>query len=223
MMARYILVDGERRWQAAPFAGIKELDAVVLPRRPSPTELRVLQMSLDVHRTSLSAMERSDFLARIKAENNWSISELAEKLSMKQPLVTKLLKFQPACDELQAALRAGTVDQDKGYTIAQIPDHDKQRQLLNRAADLSREQIRQLARSDFPAVELKASVVRLPLPGGVLVTVRGRKMTLDDVLNAMRLTIKQLKKGQADGLDITTVSKVFADRASAGSDRMTVA
>jgi ParB/RepB/Spo0J family partition protein len=213
MAPQFVLLDGARRWRAAPLAGIHELDAIVLASRPSPTELRLLQMSLDAHRASLSAMERSDFLARLKRENNWSISELAEKLSIKQPLVTKLLKFQDGCEDVRSALHTGLVDQDKAYTICQEPDHDKQRELLKRANDLTREQLRQKARSNGQAVDLKASVARFPLPGGVMVSVQGRKMNLGGAIEAMLGVVKELKKGQADHWDITTAMRVLRDRA----------
>src|SRR5580704_6155636 len=54
-----MLMDGERRWRAAPLVGIAELDVIELPARPTATELRLLQISLDVHRASLSPMDRS--------------------------------------------------------------------------------------------------------------------------------------------------------------------
>src|SRR5580658_9030501 len=139
---RYCLADGERRFRAAQSVALKELDAIVLPERPTPAELHIIQISLDAHRSNLSAMERSDFLARIKQENNWSIGELAEKLNMKQPFVTKLLKFQEVCPEVRAALETNRLDCDKAYTISQEPDHDKQRELLRQAGNLNREQLR---------------------------------------------------------------------------------
>ena len=152
-------------------------------------------------------------MARFRAENNWSISELAEKLSMSQPAVTKALKYREGCEELRAALHAGLIDQDKAYTICQEPDHDKQRELLKRANDLTREQLRQKARSNGQVVDLKASVARFPLPGGVMVSVQGRKMNLGGAIEAMLDVVKELKKGQADHWDITTAMRVLRHRA----------
>jgi ParB family chromosome partitioning protein len=209
------ILDGERRWRAAQLVGIAELDVIVLATRPTVTELRLLQMCIDAHRASLSPIERSDFLARIKQENNWSVQELAERLSMKQPLVTKLLKFRDGCEELRAALHAGQIDQDKAYTICQEPDHGRQCELLKRAGDLTREQMRQKARNNGDSVELKASVARFPLPTGILVTVQGRKMTLACAIDAMLETVKELKKGQSEHWDITTAMRVMRDRAHA--------
>src|SRR4051794_31446658 len=84
---RFVLLDGERRWRSSQLVGLRELDAVVLPEKPTATALHIVQMSLEAHKVGLSAMERSDFLHRIREENSWSVNDLAAHLSMKQPLV----------------------------------------------------------------------------------------------------------------------------------------
>lgn len=209
------IIDGHRRYFAMLMCNppIEFAEVIELDSRPTETELRVLQLTLDVHRASLTSMERSDALARIMRENNWSISELAEKLNMKQPLVTKLLKFQDGCSEVRAALQAGSIDQDKAYTICQEPNPDKQRGLLKQAGDLSREQLRQKARSKGEPVALKTAVARFALPKGVMVTVQGPRMDLSGAIGAILETLRVLKKGQADSWDIVTAARVMRDRA----------
>lgn len=214
MTSHYVLLDGARRWRAAQLAGIDELDAIVLASRPSPTELRLLQLSIDAHRVSLTPIERAEFIAKIKQENDWTISQVAARLQMPQSRVSKLLKFLEAGPELRAALHTGRIDQDKAYAIVcQEPDHAKQHELLNHASDLTREQLRQKARSNGQPVELKASVARFPLPTGLMVSVQGRRMTLAGAIDAMLSAVKELKKGQSEHWDITTAMRVMRDRA----------
>jgi len=214
---RFYLVDGERRWRSSKLAGIKQLNAIVLEREPSASELHQIQMCVEAHRVGLSPMEKSDFLLKIKQENNWSVSELAEKLNMKQPLVSKLLKFQEACPELREALHAQSVDTDKALTVCGEPDHAKQRELLKDAGGLSREQLRQKARTGVRTTEVKTSVARFTLPDDVVVTVQGRRLNLSGAIEAMLETLRILKKGQAESWDIVTASRVMKDRARAAS------
>jgi ParB/RepB/Spo0J family partition protein len=210
------IIDGERRWRAAQIVGgIDALDALVLASRPTATELRLLQMSIDAHRSNLTAMERSDFLARIKQENGWSVQEVADHLSMKQPLVTKLLKLQDGCVEVRGALSSASLEIDKAYTICQEPDHEKQRELLKQANDLTREQLRQKARSGGQPVDIKAAVARFPLPKGVMVTVLGAKMNLAGAIDAMLETVKELRKFQSQQFDVTTAMRAMRDKAKA--------
>jgi ParB/RepB/Spo0J family partition protein len=210
---RYTLIDGEKRWLACQLQGIETLDAVIWERRPTPSEVAITQWSIDAHRSNLTPMERSDLFARIKQESNLSVSDMAERLNIKQPLASKMLSFQNGCKELRDALDAGAIDQDKAYTICQEPSHEKQRELLKHASDLTREQLRQKARGGAQPVELKASIARFPLPTGVLITVQGRKMSLAGAINAMLEAVKELKKGQSEHWDITTAMRVMRDRA----------
>lgn len=218
-MARfYRIVDGGRRHRAALIAGLKEVPCVLLKTVPTPSESRLLdQLSIDVHRANLTPMERSDALARLMRENNWSVSELAERVSMKQPLVSKLLKFQDGCPEVRGALAAGQIDQDKAYTICQEPDHAKQVELLAQSGDLTREQLRQKARSKGQPLALKTSVARFALPKGIMVTVQGPRIDLAAAIEALLATARVLKKGEADSWDIVTAARVMKDRARAAS------
>ncbi len=209
---RYRLLDGERRWRAAQLAGITELDAIVLAQRPSQTALHILQMSLEAHKQGLTAMERSNLLHRIRTENNWQIGELAEKLHMKQPLVSKLLAYQKLDPSIQTMLHKGELDMDKAFTISQEPNAEKQKELLKAAAQMNREELRQKA-NGIGKKEVKSAMARFPLSTGLSVTVQGREVTLAAAIEAMMETVKELKKGQMQGLDITTAQRVMRDKA----------
>jgi len=210
----YRLLDGERRWRAAQLAGITELDAIVLAQRPTQTALHILQMSLEAHKQGLSAMERSALLHRIRTENNWQIGELADKLNMKQPLVSKLLAYQKLDPSIKAMLHDGTIDMEKAFIISQEPDTAKQKELLKAATQLNREQLRQKANASN-ALSVKSSLARFPLASGFCVTVQGNEVTLSGAIGAMMEVAKELRKGQGQGLDITTAQRVMRDKAKA--------
>jgi ParB family chromosome partitioning protein len=209
---KYRLLDGERRWRACQLVGIAELDAIVLAERPTQTALHILQMSLEAHRQSLTPMERSNLLHRIRTENNWQISELSQHLNMKQPLVSKLLSFQKLDPIVQQLLHTGGLDIEKGQIVSQEPDLEKQKALAKAAAKLTREELRQKAKATA-AGTAKSSFARFPLAVGLVVTVQGREVTLATAIEAMMEAVKELKKGHAQGLDITTAQRVMRDRA----------
>lgn len=211
----YRLLDGERRWRGAQLAGIIDLDAIVLAQRPTQTALHIVQMSLEAHKQGLTAMERSHLLHRIRSENDWPISQLAEKLHMKQPLVSKLLAYQKLDPVIQAMLHKGEIDMEKAFIISQQPDFEKQRELLRAAAHLDREQLRQKVNGPEKAT-VKTAMARFPLSTGVSITVQGREVTLAGAIEAMMETVRELKKGLTQGLDITTAQRVMRDKARAG-------
>ena len=95
------LCDGARRVLAAKLVGIEQVLAMVLPEKPDAAKLHIVQMSLEAHKVGLSPWERSCFLHRIKEDNGWQVSELAARMHMKQPLVSKLLSHQRLDKSLQ--------------------------------------------------------------------------------------------------------------------------
>lgn len=209
---RYRLLDGERRWRGAQLADIPELDAIVLPQRPSQTTLHILQMSLEAHKQGLTLMERSNLLQHIRTENNWQIGELAEKLHMKQPLVSKLLAYQKLDPSVQAMVHSGELDMEKAFIISQEADPARQLDLVKAAPQLSRDQLRQKARTDGGTM-VKTAHARFPLANGICVSVQGREVTIAGAIEAMLETVKELKKGQGQGLDISTAQRVMRDKA----------
>ena len=98
--------------------------------------------------------------------------------------------------------------------VSQEPDTAKQRQLIKGAAQLSREQLRQKAKGEGTAA-VKTAIARFALPTGVCLTVQGRELTLASAIEAMLEAVKELKKGQGQGLDITTAQRVMRDKAKA--------
>jgi ParB family chromosome partitioning protein len=208
---KFILLDGERRWRSARLAGLLELSAIVLPGRPSAGELAVLQASLDIHRASLTPMERSNLLARIREEKKWGVGELATQLSMKQSLVSKLLSYQKLAPELQEMLQAGKLDMEKAFILSS-KDAVEQLALVASLGSMSRDELRsRKPRGDQP----KASKAVFVLSSGLSITVQGQDVSLDDAISGLSVAVKELKRGLSQGLDITTAQRVMRDKAKA--------
>jgi ParB family transcriptional regulator, chromosome partitioning protein len=208
----FVIVDGHRRWGAAGLVGIEELTAIILPERPSPIKLRLTQFIIDEHYSKYSTMDRSCLLHTMKIDTGLSVTQLAEQLKMKQPLVSRLLGLQRLCDEAQKLVRDGGIDQEKAFIASEFDDPAKQVELLKQASVLTRDQLRRKAHNG-ETVELKAKVAKFPLPSGTLVVVRGREMTLTGAIDALQDVVKELKQSLRSKLDIVTASCVMRDKA----------
>lgn len=213
---RYLVKDGERRVRAARRAGLQKLLAVIYDEQPSEEELRLAPLIIDAHRSGLTPMERSNALARIKAENNWSVAELAAKLSMKQSVCSKLLALQKLDPAIQAMVHHRRIDVERAYIISQTPDPQRQKALAD-GDKVSRDQLRRQAREDGrpPAAEAKASTVKLLMPGSLAVSLSGKDITLTLAIEVLQETVKQLRKAQTSGYDVSTVQKMLKDQARA--------
>jgi ParB family chromosome partitioning protein len=206
------LADGERRWRAAKLSGITELTAMIHPQKPDDATLAMLQMSLEVHKVSLSPMERSNLLAKIREKTVLSLSDLGERLQMSQSLVSKLLSLQKLGPDIRAQLHTGKLDVEKAYLISGEPDVQKQVALLGEVAALSRDQIRARVRKK-KAEQPKAKRAVFALPGGLCVTFQGAESTLEDIVERFLDLVKELKRGVSQGLDVKTQQSVMRDKA----------
>ncbi len=209
---KFRLADGARRLMAAKESGIADLMALVHPSKPDEVALRMSQLSLEVHKAALSPMERSDLLVKIRDEAKLSVTELAERLQMSPALVSKLVALQKLAAGIKPLLQNGRLDMEKAYLIAGEPDHERQLALIGESGSLSREQLRSKVRRN-PVEQPKAKRVAFALPGKCMVTVQGDEMTLDEVIEKLGDVVKELKKGLAQGLDVTTAQAVMRDKA----------
>lgn len=210
---KLMLLDGERRWRASKVAGITDLLAVILPAKPSATQLHLLQMSLEAHKVGLTPMERSNLLAKIKQENNWNVTELAANLQMKQPTVTKLLSFQRLEQGIQNLLHTGGLEMEKAFIISQEPDHNRQMSLVQQHAHASREQLRARVGGSDDVQRPKAKRAVFALGGSVSVAIQGAEMTLEDAIEKLTELVKELKRGLSQSLTIASAQRVLADKA----------
>jgi ParB/RepB/Spo0J family partition protein len=219
---KQMLCDGARRVLAAGLVGIDELLALVLPEKPDNTKLHLVQMSIEAHKVGLTPWERSCFLFAIKEENGWSVSELAEALDMKQPLVSKLLSHQRLAKPVQELLHAGKLDIEKAFIISQEPIAERQCEMARLYAHLPRERLRQKLRPNEPQ-EAKATRAKFWLAGGVSVTVQGRALSLSATIDSLLATVRELKRVQGKNGDIAAAQKLLRKKAATNDAQLAAA
>jgi ParB family chromosome partitioning protein len=214
------LLDGERRWRAAKLAGIPELTAVVLAEKPDPTQLALAQGSIDLHRRQLSPMERSRLVGRILEQTNCTAAEAGKQLGISQSAVSKLMAYAKLHPDIQQQLESGKLDGERAYLLAGEPDHAKQLALLPNVLSGSRDDARRTVRKAPRSAEAfklapKPANIRFAMPGGYVVALKGDAVTLQDAVEVLSETLKQLKKGLNQGLDVQTQARVMRDAVAA--------
>lgn len=211
------IIDGHRRYYAAKLAGIPELTCVVMSMAYSEADLRLTQLSVEAHKVALTSMERSELLARIKAETKWSVTELAKAVGIDQATATKLLSLQRLDPELKTLVHTGGLKLEEAYFISREPDVEKQRELARAAPGLNREQLRQRVKPDGKKREdeVRADKAVFALQTGSLVTVQGKALSIPTAIEALTELIRDLKRAFAENLNIKTAQQVFKDRARA--------
>jgi hypothetical protein len=185
------------------------MKVIVLDRRPSEAELLFIQEGIDIHFKKQSTHERLTRWERLRALDI-SVGEIARQTGFSQGQVSRVLGLSRLCEEARAMLRVGC-DLEKAFIASAIQDPAKQVELMKDAAHLTRDQFRRKVKG----VEMRAHKAVFLLPGGIMIAVQRKQMTLKDAVETLLTLVKELRASMRAGMEITTCCRVLADKARA--------
>lgn len=205
------IVDGHRRVEGGRLAGVTELKAVVLKEKPSEVDLAIIQACLDGHRKNLNAMERSNHYRRIMELKGCSVSELAALLNLPQARISRDLGCQRLVPQLQEKLLAGEIDAERAYLISQA-EPEKQLDLVGKSREELRGRKKRSEEKNGKASP-RSGQARFCLSEGTMVVVKCGEVTMQKAIEILSATVRELKKGQSQGLTVESQQRVMKDKA----------
>jgi ParB family chromosome partitioning protein len=118
---RFMVLFGERRWRAAQLAGMTTIRAEVLEADPTPDERLAMQLEENLQREGLSALEFAKALQTYKSLTGISDRQLAGKLHLSQPTISRALALLELPHEIQAKVEAGELAPATAYEVSRLP------------------------------------------------------------------------------------------------------
>jgi ParB/RepB/Spo0J family partition protein len=213
------VVVGERRVRGAKLVEIKELDVIITDEILADAEQLDVQMAENIQRLDLSDQEKAKACEdRLAIEPSLDQKGLAARFNVDAPTICKWLS--PSADRVIPAVREAFYSCRIGfkatYPISQAPFGQQQHLLELALSGATREQldnhIRRVKSSTSKVV--CQSLIQCPLPNGVTVSVRGKDLSLDDVIDALAEATKAAKKARQDDLDARTFQMVMKKKAN---------
>lgn len=210
------LIAGERRLRAAKLVGLTELAVIISDEPLSESELRIFQLTENVHRADLRDSEKWQACEELLRHNpGWTNKDLAAHLKLGESTVTKYLSASKCILGVQQALESGEIGITTVYEISRA-DQDQQAELLalkrsGASRDGLSKQVRKSKVTTTPQVRMKRIVC--PLPTGVSISASGAELSLDDLIDALSEAQKEARKAREQGLDAKTFSAVMKDKA----------
>ena len=104
---RYVLIAGERRWQAARLAGLRRVPIVV--KDAAPQAMLELALVENVARADLSPLEEAAAYRQLIDDFHLTQANIAERVGRSRVSVTNTLRLLSAPEPIQAALNAGQI------------------------------------------------------------------------------------------------------------------
>ncbi len=214
------LIAGERRLRAAMLVGLPELMVVVTNEEMTELELRLFQLSENIHRADLRDVEKWHACQELLVlYPKWSNKDLAAHLKLSESTVTKYLSPSRCNRDVQKALEAGQVGITACYEISRVPEEQQAELLRMKLSGTSRdglaEHVRKQKRDSSPQVRVKR--IACPLPSGINIVVSGEELSLDDLIEALGEAQREAKKAREQRLDAKTFSDVMKNKAKPAS------
>jgi ParB family chromosome partitioning protein len=146
MGGTYILIAGERRWEAARLAGLTTVPVVV--RSASDQQLLELALIENVQRADLNAIEEAEAFRHLAKDFGLSHDAIATRVAKSRVAVTNTLRLLEASSAVKQALVDGKITAGHARALLALTSAKAQEIALHRVInlDLSVRQTELLAR-----------------------------------------------------------------------------
>jgi transcriptional regulator with XRE-family HTH domain len=142
----------------------------------------------------------------------WSSTELAEQLGVSKSMITRILALARLSTTEQVLVIDGQIGSADAYAISRLEGDARQAAVcLAIEGRLGRENLEQLARK--PAEKsIRKRMVRLEFGAFSGSFQSEEAFALPDLIDWLRQAIRECKHAAKTGLDVTTLSRILADR-----------
>jgi ParB family chromosome partitioning protein len=141
-LGKYVLIAGERRWRASGMAGLATITCIVHEGELSTGERLALQVTENLLREDLNAIERAKAYRTLMSLNGWSGNQLAKELGIAQSGVAQTLALLALPEPVQGQVEQGNLPPSIGYELSKLDDPGTQQEVAARilADDLTRDE-----------------------------------------------------------------------------------
>ena len=130
----YELIAGERRWRACQIAGLPTIPALVDDAVDDAVSLE-LALIENIARTDLTVIEEARTIASLLDDLNVSRANLARRLGRSRSDLAHTVRLLELPDQVIELIDTGRLTKGHGKALLTEPDHDRRRQLADRAAE----------------------------------------------------------------------------------------
>lgn len=230
------VADGNSRLDGLELLGEAEVEVFVTADDLTDDEMTEIGLVTAYHRAPLEPYEQAKALKAMKDARKISSKELAAKLNMPEPKVSRLLALWSCQPEVIEAAKSGLIGETDWAEIGQVKGDLQLGSLDLRLRGASRDELRQHVREQKTKATKKTQApaspigdlarrIKLPPVGKATVLVaaegkdaegKGEEISLDEALEAVRQAERHIKAAMAKGISARTAAAFFKDIAAAG-------
>ena len=132
---KWIIVAGERRWQATKRAGLSTIDCYFHEEDLTHSQVLEQQLIENLLREDLRPMEEARAFCRLMEMNGWNGKQLAAALHIAPAKVSRSLALLKLPPDVQEQVASGRLSSRSAYELSKVTDKDACRQLASKAVD----------------------------------------------------------------------------------------
>lgn len=216
---KHPIVSGHRRHAALLRLGRTEAPCVVVEGPLDEPTVLAEQVAENLHREDLSPIDEATAYRRYLDRTGLPAARAAEQLQVPPARISRALVLLDLPEPIRAAIHDGSIPKETGYYLTRLPDSEDRDQFIADAlaGKLTRDRAARAVKAarTRPPESALARVV-CPLGGGRSLTVSGAAVKLESLIETLEDVLKEARKARQQGLDVTTLAKIFRDRAAAG-------
>jgi ParB family chromosome partitioning protein len=191
---KYMIISGERRYQAARAAGLREVPCI--EKEVNDAETLELALIENLQRKDLTPFEEADGLQALADRFALTHEEIARRVSKGRSSITESLSLRSIPDEIKAlCIEKGVLSKSQLLQVARQPTEAKMRDLIRRFAlgTLNREQARAERNSNGKAPSNFFRFVAPSKEFKLVLRFRRKNIRRDDVIQALRRILETLE------------------------------
>lgn len=155
--ARYEIIAGERRWQAAKLAGLSQVPALI--KDVGDEDTMALALIENMQRENLNAVEEAVAIARLVNECELTQQQVADLLGKPRSTIGNLLRVLSLTTEVRELLACGDIDFGHAKVLLALPESQQSSAARNIVAKQlsvreTEKLVKQLLRDETIHVEL---------------------------------------------------------------------
>lgn len=217
---RFRIISGERRVLATQRRGESSVEVRVVDAPASAADLVVRQLASNAQRVDLTPIERAE-AAQVLLTEGLTVVQVAKTMGSSPSQVTKDVKLLRLSPSLQAAVAEGRLAPDAAYQLTQVED-EKQRDVLAAEVlghrlkrDALARKIKRIKRGTGGCEPTPVRVMAM-LGDGRSVTLAGKGLSLDSVIEWLEQFLAKAKKAKSQSLSLETFVRAMKDQAAKG-------
>lgn len=219
---KFAIVVGECRTRMVIAAGAGEVTVRTLERAPSAQERLELQLSENLNRSDLLAIEVAEALDAWMKQSGCGVVEAAKRFGFKSPgQVTKHLRLLTYEDEIKALLWDDKLGLTSAYALHRITDSEERvrKAKLMAAGELTRDAVADSDKRRTTKHAIRATRIVAALPGGRSVTVTGGTDDLGSMIATLEELLNRARKARREELTTAAFAKLLKRESKRGATR----